>query len=111
MAHSPIIASKHFTHYAPQWRPSGGSFQHFDLDGDGAVAVFRTLAGAQACLESVAADLPTGVETRIARYHTSGYTDVAEVPNEPRATGYFDMPEPEPDRPKRHVPKAIEVID
>jgi len=105
-----IPMSHHFTHYAAQWRQAGGTWRHFDLD-DGAVAVFRTKEAAEASRASVLADLPQGIETRVVRYHTSGYTDVADRPDEPKNTGYFDTPDPEPPRPKRHKPKPLEVID
>lgn len=107
----PLIPmAKHFAHYAVQWRPTGGTWSHFDLEG-GSVAVFRALGPAEECRASVLADLPPGIETRIVRYHTSGYTDVAEVPDPPKETGYFDEPDPEPAKPKRHKPKPVEVID
>jgi len=77
-----------------------------DLD-DGSLAIFRTADAAKAC----AADMSPGIETRVVRYHTSGYTDINDRPEEPApSTGFFETTDPERIA-KRAKPREIEIIE
>ena len=102
------IRAHHFAHYAVQMKVNG-IWQHIDLMGSPAsLAVFRTKEAALETRENNAASFH-GIETRIVRYHTSGYTDVADAPNAPEPMASY--PEPEDPPARKRATREIEVIE